>query len=78
MLPRLVEGNISFLILLLLLVSGTRQVNHTLLLMTLQMFQHRQCIILKTRFISALLKANELKIKLPDSAEDWENVCQGF
>jgi len=33
---------------------------------------------LKNRFILALLQANALKIKLPDSAGEWENVRQGF
>lgn len=33
---------------------------------------------LKNRFISALLSEDQLKIKLPEDAEDWESVRQGF
>lgn len=33
---------------------------------------------LKNRFIRALLQTDTLKIKLPDNAEEWEKVRQGF
>jgi hypothetical protein len=33
---------------------------------------------LKNRFIFAVLNTEELKIKLPSSAEEWESVRQGF
>jgi hypothetical protein len=33
---------------------------------------------LKNRFISALLSEDDLKIKLPEDAEEWERVRQGF